>query len=72
MQMFLGVRRVFHSKKFLFHCLQIPAGAHVQIMGEPISAVEVKMLTSQTRRTKSFARNKNLGYEGLLFAYFSL
>ena len=34
--------------KFLSHCSQISAGTHVQIMGEPIGAVEVKMLTSQT------------------------
>ena len=38
--------------KFLSHCSQIPAGAHVQIIGEPIGAVEVKVLTSQTHTYK--------------------
>ena len=59
--MFLGVCRVFlphecllkQLVKFLSHCSQISAGTHVQIMGEPIGAVEVKMLTSQTRCTSS-------------------
>ena len=29
--------------KFFSHCVQIPVGAHVQIIGEPIGAVEVKV-----------------------------
>ena len=40
--------------KFLSHCSQISAGEHVQILGDPIGAVEVKMLTSQTRIRTSF------------------
>ena len=32
--------------KFLSHCSQIFAGAHVQIIGELIGAVEVKVLTT--------------------------
>ena len=38
--------------KFLSHCSQISAGAHVQIIGEPVGAVEVKVLTSQTHTYK--------------------
>ena len=38
---------------FLSHCLQISAGAHMQIIGNPIGAVEVKVLTSQHIRTGS-------------------
>ena len=34
--------------KFLSHCSQISAGDHMQIIGDPIGAVEVKVLTSQT------------------------
>ena len=34
--------------KFLSYCSQISAGDHMQIMGDPIGAVEVKVLTSQT------------------------
>ena len=36
------------SGEFLSHCLQISAGAHVQIVGEAIGTIEVKALTSQT------------------------
>ena len=43
-QTFLGVRHAF-----LPHA---SAGAHVQIIGEPIGAVEVKVLTSQTHTYK--------------------
>ena len=39
--------------KFLFYCSQISAGAHVLTIGEPIGAVEVKVLTSQTQCTSS-------------------
>ena len=38
--------------KFLSHCSQISAGNHIQIMGDPIGAVEVKVLTSQTHTYK--------------------
>ena len=34
--------------KSLSHCLQISAGDHMQIIGDPIGAVEVQVLTSQT------------------------
>ena len=34
--------------KFLSHCSQISAGDHMQIIGDPIGAVDVKLLTSQT------------------------
>ena len=34
--------------KFLSHCSQISAGDHMQIIGDPIGAVKVKVLTSQT------------------------
>lgn len=55
--MFLGVPRAFlpHKHllkrlvKFLSYCWQISAGAHVLTIGEPISAVEVTVLTSQTQ-----------------------
>ena len=32
--------------KFLFHCSQISAGDHMQIIGDPITVVEDKVLTS--------------------------
>ena len=35
-----------------FHCSQISAGDHMQIIGDPIGAVEVKVLTSQTHTYK--------------------
>ena len=38
--------------KFFSHCSQISAGDHMQIIGEPIGAVEVKVLTSQTHTYK--------------------
>ena len=38
--------------KFLSHCSQISAGDHMQIIGEPIGAVEVRVLTSQTHTYK--------------------
>ena len=38
--------------KFLSHCSQISAGDHTQIIGDPIGAVEVKVLTSQTHTYK--------------------
>ena len=34
--------------KFLSHCSQISAGDHMQIIGDPSGADEVKVLTSQT------------------------
>ena len=34
--------------KFLSRCSQISAVDHMQIIGDPIGAVEVKVLTSQT------------------------
>ena len=56
--MFLGVHHTFlpHERllnlkdKFLFHCSQnlMSAGDHMQIIGDPVSAVDVKVLTSQT------------------------
>ena len=58
----INVRRVPHAflpykhllkrvVKFLSYCLQISAGAHVLTIGEPIGAVEVTVLTSQTQCT---------------------
>ena len=38
--------------KFLSHCSRISAGDHMQIIGDPIGAVEVKVLTSQTHTYK--------------------
>ena len=38
--------------KFLSHCSQISAGDHMQIIREPIGAVEVKLLTSKTHTYK--------------------
>ena len=38
--------------KFPSHCSQISAGDHMQIIGDPIGAVEVKVLTSQTHTYK--------------------
>ena len=32
--------------EFLSHCSQISAGDHMQIIGDPIGAVELKVLTS--------------------------
>ena len=40
------------KEKFLSHCSQISAADHMQIIGEPIGAVEVKVLTSQTHMYK--------------------
>ena len=40
------------KNKFLSHCSQIPAGDHMQIIGDPIGAVEAKVLTSQTHTCK--------------------
>ena len=37
---------------FLSHCSQISAGDHMQIIGDPIGAVEVKVLMSQTHTYK--------------------
>ena len=37
---------------FLFYCSQLSAGDHMQIIGDPIGAVEVKVLTSQTHTYK--------------------
>ena len=59
MYMFLGVPHAFmpHEHllkrvvKFLSCCLQISVGAHVLTIGEPIGAVEVTVLTSQTQCT---------------------
>ena len=38
--------------KFLSHCSQISAGDHMQIIGDPSGADEVKVLTSQTHMFK--------------------
>ena len=38
--------------KFLSHCSQISGKDHMQIIGDPIGAVEVKVLTSQTHTYK--------------------
>ena len=38
--------------KFLSHCSQISAGDHMQIIEDPIGAVQVKVLTSQTHTYK--------------------
>ena len=50
MQTFLGVRHAFlpHERLLNSNCLQISAGDHMQIFGDPIGVVEVKVLTSQT------------------------
>ena len=37
---------------FLSYCSQISTGDHMQIIGDPISAVEVNVLTSQTHTYK--------------------
>ena len=37
---------------FLSYCSQISAGDHMQIIGDPMSAVEVNVLTSQTHTYK--------------------
>ena len=42
--------------KFLSLCLQISAGDHMQIIGEPIDAVEVKVLISQTHTCSKLGR----------------
>ena len=52
-----GVRHKFLTSaktknKFLSHCSQISAGNHMQIIGHPIGAVEIKVLTSQTHTYK--------------------
>ena len=54
----------------------------MQILGDPIGAVEVKVLTSQTHirtsfvecdtRPKIFAPDENIGDKHWLFVYFSL
>ena len=38
--------------KFLSHCSRISAGDHMQIIGDPIGAAEVKVLTSQAHTYK--------------------
>ena len=38
--------------KFLSYCSQISARDHMQIIGNPIGAVELKVLTSQTHTYK--------------------
>ena len=38
--------------KFLSLCSQISAGDHMEIIGDPVGAVEVKVLTSQTHTYK--------------------
>ena len=38
--------------KFLSHCSQISAGDHMQIIGDPTGAVDVKVLTRQTHTFK--------------------
>ena len=38
--------------KFISHCSQISAGDHMQIIRDPIGAIEVKVLTSQTHTYK--------------------
>ena len=40
------------KEKFLSHCSQISAGDHMQIIGDLIGVVEVKVLTSQTHTYK--------------------
>ena len=39
--------------KFLSHCSQIPAGDHMQIIGDPVGAVEAKVLTTKHIRASS-------------------
>ena len=69
--------------KFLSHCSQISGDDHIKIIGDPIGAVEVKMLTSQTHTyklsrvrytTKDFCSGQeyNVGDKHWLFVYFSL
>ena len=55
----LEVRHTFLTSaktkdKFLSHCPQISAGDHKQIIGDPIGAVEIKVLTSQTHIRTSY------------------
>ena len=38
--------------KFLSHCSQISASDHMQILGDPVGAVEFQVLTSQTHTYK--------------------
>ena len=38
--------------KFLSHCSQMSARDHMQIIGDPIGAVDVKVLISQTHTYK--------------------
>ena len=38
--------------KFPSHCSQISAGDHMQIIGDPIDAVDVKVLKGQTLKYK--------------------
>ena len=40
------------NEKFLSHCSQISTRDHMQIIRDPIGAVEVKVLTSQTHTYK--------------------
>ena len=40
------------NDKFLSHGWQISAEDHMQVIGDPIGAVEVKVLTSQTHTYK--------------------
>ena len=90
MQTFLGVCHAFlpHEHlvnrvvKFLSHCSQIWAGADVQIIGEPIGAVKVQMLTSHSHTfklgrvwyvIKEFSSGQEyLGDKGWRFVYVSL
>ena len=39
--------------KFFSHFSQITAGDHMEIIGDPIGAVEVKVLTIQTSTTRT-------------------
>ena len=49
---FLPHERAELKDKFLSHCSHISAGDHMQIIGDPIGAVKVKVLTSQTHTYK--------------------
>ena len=80
-QTFLGVCHAFlpHEHllnrvvKFLSHCSQIWAGADVQIIGEPIGAVKVQVLTSHWYMIKEFSSEQEyLGDKGWRFVYVSL
>ena len=59
------------KNKFLSQTKQTSAGDHMQIIGDPIGAAEVKVLECDTW-PKIFALDENIGDKRWLFVYFSL